>query len=57
MAARQQGGPLVIRSIAAVLVLGLALVACGGGGTSAEPGNSTGGEAQSPTLPRGRPDF
>jgi hypothetical protein len=35
----------VIRSIAAVLVLGLALVACGGGGTSAEPGNSTGGEA------------
>jgi hypothetical protein len=57
MAARQQGGTLVIRSIAAVLVLGLALVACGGGGTSAEPGNSTGGEAQSPTLPRGRPDF
>ena len=44
MAAGQQGGALVIRSMAGALVLGLALAACGGGGTSLEPGANSGSE-------------
>ena len=35
----------MIRSMAGAVVLGLALVACGGGGTSSEPGAGTGTQA------------
>ena len=42
MAAGREGMMPQIRSIAAVALLGLALAACGGGGTSAAPGASAG---------------
>jgi hypothetical protein len=45
MAAGDQGMSFHIRSIAAVVLLGIPLVACGSSGTSSAPGSSAGSEA------------